>query len=293
MPKPIVIEDNYNILYIIMTSIIDASRNNDINRVRQLLQEGADPNIQDNYGLTALFIASKRNINIVELLLNNHADPNIQSIDGFTALMIASSDNRYINIVELLLHRGANINIQDNAGKTALIVASHFGHIEIVELLLDSGANPDIRNRNGHTALGFAEHNGFTDIVNLFERGDVFDTPPSPNIKQMRNEAARNIQSKIRGKQTRRRLTQKRPNYGRMATPTTNREKMRRWTDLTNIYDEDDPMRGYEQFSFFPERLVPDVSRGTWREYDENERMADYLETMDQYGGGYRRNRYY
>ena len=47
------------------------------------------------------------------------------------------------------------------------------------------------------------------------------------------------------------------PRYGKMAKPTTEREKMRRWTDLTRMYLEDDPIRGYEQFSIYPERLLP------------------------------------
>ena len=84
------------------------------------------------------------------------------------------------------------------------------------------------------------------------------DSPPSePDMGQMREEAARDIQRRMRGNRQRRKLTKKRPRYGKMASPTTEREKMRRWTDLTRMYLEDDPIRGYEQFSIYPERLLP------------------------------------
>ena len=92
---------------------------------------------------------------------------------------------------------------------------------------------------------------------------DVFDSPSPPDIQQLRNEAAREIQRRIKGRQTRRKLTKRSPRYGKWATPTTEREKMRRWTDLTKMYDEEDPIRGYEQFSIYPERLLPGQKGGT------------------------------
>ena len=103
---------------------------------------------------------------------------------------------------------------------------------------------------------------------------DVFESPSSPDknqlkyeaareIQRIRNEAARNIQRRIRGRQTRRKLTKRSPRHGTWATPTTDEEKMRRWTDLTKMYDEEDPIRGYEQFSIYPERLLPGQKGGT------------------------------
>jgi len=229
------------------------------------LDNGIDPNIQNSETQTPLMFASRdpRFYPIVEILLDAGADPNIQTSDGETALMwaIASSN---INTTQLLLERGADPNIQTDAGDTASTLASLTGRVDIVELLLNSGPNP-------------------------MHADNPYDSPDGPNIEQMREEAARNIQRRMRGNRQRRKLTKKRPKYGRMAKPTTERERMRRWTDLAKIYDEEDPIRGYEQFSIYPEWLLPKVSPRVMQEYDENERMAEYLDTLAQYGG-YRRN---
>ena len=48
--------------------------------VELLLEEKADPNIQNNNGWTALIVASQNGHHqVVELLLKEKADPNIQS----------------------------------------------------------------------------------------------------------------------------------------------------------------------------------------------------------------------
>jgi len=146
---------------------------------------------------------------------------------------------------------------------TAFMFASSNGYTEVVELLLNRGVDPNIRNDDGETALMIASGYRHTEIVELLERHfddifeiDVFDIPSSPDKQQLRNEAARNIQRRMRGNRQRRKLTKKSPKYGKMASPTTDREKMRRWTDLTRMY-LDDPIKGYEQFSIYPETLLP------------------------------------
>ena len=76
----------------------------DIEKVRKLLQAGANVNLQDKNGETPLYKASR---------------------------------NGYTNIVRLLLDAGANPNIQDNGGQTALMNASMNasmnGHTDIVK----------------------------------------------------------------------------------------------------------------------------------------------------------------
>ena len=113
--------------------------------IKKLLVAGANVNYQDDYGWTALMVASENgHIDIVRLLLEKGANVNYQSaIDNFTALMLASKKN-HIDIVRLLLAYGANVNHQDEVGWTALIWASGNNHIDIVKLLLAAGANVDL-----------------------------------------------------------------------------------------------------------------------------------------------------
>ena len=104
--------------------------------------------------------------NIAKSLLNHGADPNIQDNDGNTALMHAANQG-FSDIVKLLLEGGADPDIQNRSGNTALMMASYQGHTEIVRLLLDHGADPNIKNRFGNSALMRAEERGYNDIATL------------------------------------------------------------------------------------------------------------------------------
>ena len=240
-------------------SLINAAQRNDIDLVRQLVDSGSDINMRDDYGMVALLFASHLGYTgMVELLLNSGADPNIRDINGMTSLILGSLYGR-TEMIKLLLNSGADPNMQGLDGMTAVMFASSNGDTEVVELLLNSGADPFVEDDYGETALMMAIKEGHTDIVKLLEDTDtdVFDSPSSPDKQQLREEAAIRIQRRARGRRTRRKLTKTRQRYGKMATPTTEREKMRRWTDLTKMYLDDDPIRGYEQFSIYPEWLLP------------------------------------
>ena len=83
-------------------NIIELIRKGDIEGLRKAIEEGADINIQDEY--------------------------------GSTILMIVSYYNR-VEIVKLLIEKKAKLDIQDKYGKTALDYAKEKGNQEIVELL--------------------------------------------------------------------------------------------------------------------------------------------------------------
>lgn len=85
-------------------------------------------------------------------LINQGADVNVQTPEGNTILMWAAQ-NGHANIVQILLNRGADVNHQNTSGSTALMSAAQRGHAEIVQMLLDRGANPMITNKKDTTAL--------------------------------------------------------------------------------------------------------------------------------------------
>lgn len=93
--------------------LIRAAQNGHIRVMKLLLDRGADVNIRDDKGLTALFVAaSLSDPKMVQLLLSKGADVNIKTDDGFTAwtgseLVNGPGDAKYREMRRLLKRAGA------------------------------------------------------------------------------------------------------------------------------------------------------------------------------------------
>ena len=155
-----------------------ASRNGHHDTVQLLLAAGANPNVQDNKGHTAIWFAClKGHDGIVELLLNENADPNISAKNRWTPLMNACQGG-HKNTVELLLQKEVDPNIVNcKTGKTPLMQASQNGHHDIVQLLLNAGANPNVQDNNHRTAIELASLNGHYVVTELLVKKNA-----DPNI---------------------------------------------------------------------------------------------------------------
>ena len=93
-------------------NIINAAKMNDIVKVRECIDNGADVNEADRDGFTALHWAARNsNVEICTLLLKNNADVNKADRDGWTALHYAAS-NGNVEICKLLGNK-ADVNVTD------------------------------------------------------------------------------------------------------------------------------------------------------------------------------------
>ena len=81
---------------------------------------------------------------LLEVLLSAGADPNIKDKKGNTALhdAVLGSDEE---VVLLLIQSGADVNASNNEGVTPLCFASGMGLPRVVSALLERGANPNVR----------------------------------------------------------------------------------------------------------------------------------------------------
>lgn len=151
-----------------------------------LLDSGADVNLKDNDGWTALMCAARyANKNIVNLLLNRKAIVNTHNNGGKTPLILATLSGKK-DIVNLLIKNGADINAQDVAGSKALTYAVMKGYKEIASLLLKNGA--DVNTKYGYfneTVLMIATKHGYKDIVNL-----LVENKANLNIKNRNGKTA-------------------------------------------------------------------------------------------------------
>ncbi len=128
------------------------------NIVKALLKYGADVNVNDRFGATALILTTVptySDLAVIKSLIEHGAHIDAQNNNGSTALIFATKINK-TDIVEELLKHEAHVNIQDKCGWTALMHAILNRNKDIVELLLNHNAQVNITNNVGQTALDIA-----------------------------------------------------------------------------------------------------------------------------------------
>lgn len=166
--------------------LIDAVQHQDVQRVRALLQQGADVNQQDVDGSTALhWAAYVDDPGIIGVLLKAGAKVNLANQFGITPLMEAC-DSRDPKIVDLLLNAGADPNARAEAGETPVMRAARAGNAEVMRLLLAHRGDPNAKEPSqDQTALMWAISQRHSDVAQLLvESGaDVRARTKSPRGK--------------------------------------------------------------------------------------------------------------
>jgi len=164
-------------------NLIELTRNNDIEGVKKLIAEGADLNIRDEDGTTALMEAifhekkeiAKLLIEGIEELDLGTEELDLKDNHGWTAFMFAVCYEKK-EIAKLLIERGVNLDLKDNHGWTALMKVCNNSKYEMVKLLVEAGANLDIQDDKGCTALMEArDFNNYKMIKLLVENGADLD----------------------------------------------------------------------------------------------------------------------
>lgn len=149
------------------TPLFSAVKSDSSSTVRQLLQKGADKEIRDYLGNTALHACVRYDAkNSALVLISGGIDVNAQNISGKSALHEAARSGK-TSMVTLLLDNGANINSTDATGKTVLIDSIQSGNLELVKMLLTRGASPQIQEMYGRNAYHEAAESGNIELITL------------------------------------------------------------------------------------------------------------------------------
>ena len=154
------------------TPLHEAAWRGDAAAVTRFLDDGADADAANLYGLTPLALACEAGDGAtVAALLDAGADPDRTAPGGETPLMTAARTGAP-GPVEALLGAGADVDARERAGQTALMWAAAAGNVAAVGLLLNAAADRDAATPGGFTALFFAVREGRVDVVRrLLEAG--------------------------------------------------------------------------------------------------------------------------
>ncbi len=180
--------------------ILWAARRSKTGLIKLAISRGANLDLKDGYGRTALIHSIiSRNAGAVKLLIENGANVNLYDSSGAGALIYAvknwfyditkmlikagaeishkdgrqknamdyAMDNNYNTIIESFVEAGADIDIQMHCGSTLLTWCAEKRNMVLMELLLSKGASIDRCDSKGYSALMHAAKAGSLEIVKL------------------------------------------------------------------------------------------------------------------------------
>lgn len=144
----------------------DAARNGNLSALQARVSLGEQINDKDADGYSLLILAVYHHqLAATSWLLAHGADPNLSDIHGRTALMGAAFKGDVEEAKILLADRRTEINLQNDAGQTAAMYAALFGHQDFLEYLAQQGGDLHIQDRRGNTAESLAQSQGAEKIV--------------------------------------------------------------------------------------------------------------------------------
>ena len=133
--------------------LITAVRTNNLQRVRLLVEQGADKDQVDSDGCTPLLCASCfGHLELAQYLVEQGATLDKANAIGWTPLITAVVNER-LDVARYLLEQGADRDKANNNGDTPLHMAALGGYLEIAVLLMSYGADLNARNIDGRLPI--------------------------------------------------------------------------------------------------------------------------------------------
>lgn len=126
----------------------------------------------DDNGEPLILAALKRGHTVVaKIILGAGADVNLRNRLGLTALLVAcgKTTHGYRVITEALIAKGANVNVRDPLGNTPLLLALSGQMFDIAALLVQHGANVFATSPKGVTPVELARSYGTPEALKLVE----------------------------------------------------------------------------------------------------------------------------
>lgn len=136
------------------TPLTIALKNRDLPMVTMLLENGADPNVNDTAsgGYSPLYLSIGLDVNAHDQLIAKGANLNFVDESGRSLLHLAACFNN-VPAVKVLLARGIPVNKTANDGAAPLHDAARFPSLDSVRALVEAGADVNAVDSEGFTPL--------------------------------------------------------------------------------------------------------------------------------------------
>ncbi len=173
------------------SDVADAAMSGNVEAVQRLIQSGANVNVMQADGATAIHWAAYHgNADMVELLLAAGANPEATNRNGSTPMWLAA-ERGDTAVLEVLLEGGANPNELLPLGRRPLMLAARSGVVEAVQVLFEFGADPNAaESERGTTAIMQAADQGHADVIRaLLENGADYAAVSAPVFRDGRTAA--------------------------------------------------------------------------------------------------------
>ncbi|KRX90628.1 Protein phosphatase 1 regulatory subunit 16A [Trichinella pseudospiralis] len=154
------------------TILLEATQRRDIQEVKQLLMDGADPNSHNEDGLTALHqCAIDNDEEMMQLLIDFHADVNARDSELWTPLHAAACCG-HINTMQMLIKNGAALLAVNSDGNMPYDICDDEAALDYIETEM---ANRGITQDDIDEERLCNERNMLDDMKALYNRGDNMD----------------------------------------------------------------------------------------------------------------------
>jgi len=150
---------------------IEHLKNNDQDKVIELVESGEDINATNELGESVLMYAIRSHCDytLLSYLIDNGADIHAIDHEGVSVFDMAITYNN-IKIVEYLLDNGVDVNTTHRkSGFTSLMCASCYGRVDIAKILLENGAKIKTTDSTGLSAIDYSRKMNKKSIYKLFQ----------------------------------------------------------------------------------------------------------------------------
>lgn len=172
--KYIVNATNVNMIHNRQTLLAYTINNSNEDMANYLIKNGANVNSKSMNKITALMLASYKGYSkIVKRLIEFGADLEMTDNNGMTAIWYAFLGKRDKETIDYLLNAGAKVYTMCNSSMNMLMYASKYGLEDTVKELMNRGFAVNYTNKERKTALLYALENDHDSIVHILIKNNA------------------------------------------------------------------------------------------------------------------------